>query len=68
MDKRFREIYDNTIPHSTFLSESSIMMCLHQSHQLGVDDVFEWLEMKGYLTDDIRLIRKEWIEEKVKIK
>lgn len=60
MDKRLQEIYDSTIPHSSFLSQSSIVECMHQSYQLGVEDIFEWLQKKGYSNDDLKELRSEW--------
>ena len=66
MDNRLREIYDSEIPHSSFLSESAIINCMRQAHQLGVEDLFEWLDKKGYLSDELKYIRKEWIEQKFK--
>lgn len=64
MDSRFKEIYNNTVPHSSFLSERAILSCLYQSYQMAVDDVFEWLSKNDYLSDDQRIIRKAWMDEK----
>jgi hypothetical protein len=35
MKNELNEIFDNTIPHSTFLSKSSIDSCMMQSYILG---------------------------------
>jgi hypothetical protein len=64
MDKRFKEIYDNTIPHSSFLSERAILSCLYQSYQLGINDVFNWLSKSDYLTDKKDVLIKEFLDEK----
>jgi hypothetical protein len=64
MDKRFKEIYDNTIPHSSFLSERAILSCLYQSYQLGINDVFNWLSKNDYLTDKKDVLIKEFLDEK----
>lgn len=60
MDPRFKEIFDNTIPHSSFLDERSILGCMYQSYQLGYEDVFEWLSKSDFLTDDVKIIKREW--------
>jgi len=35
MNDKLEEIFENTIPHSTFLDKKSIISCMYQSHQLG---------------------------------
>ena len=60
MDGRFSEIFENTIPHSSFLSERAIMSCMHQSYRLGVDDVLEWLKKNDHLTDNISYLIEEF--------
>ena len=35
MKSKLEEIFENTIPHSTFLDKKSIISCMYQSHQLG---------------------------------
>lgn len=59
-DYRFSEIYENTIPHSTFLSESAIESCMHQSYKLGTEDVIKWLLENKHLSDNIQYIVDEW--------
>lgn len=59
-DPRFTEIFENTIPHSTFLSESTIKSCMHQSYKLGTEDVIKWLLENKHLSDNIQYIVDEW--------
>jgi hypothetical protein len=63
MDIRFNEIFDNTIPHSSFLSESSIKSCMHQSYRLGVDDVLDWLKQNEHLSDNISYLIEEFVNQ-----
>ena len=35
MNDKLEVIFENTIPHSTFLDKKSIISCMYQSHQLG---------------------------------
>jgi hypothetical protein len=35
MKEKFEEIYNNTIPHSSFLSKRAIDSCMYQSYMLG---------------------------------
>ncbi len=35
LEEKLEEIYENTIPHYTFLCKKSIIKCMYQSHQLG---------------------------------
>lgn len=60
MDNRFKEIFDNTVPHSSFLTENSIMSCMYPSYQLGADDFINWLIEKNYLTENPKLIQNEF--------
>ena len=60
MDNRLTEIFENTIPHSSFLSERAIKSCMHQSYSLGVDDVLEWLKKNEYLSDNINYLIEEF--------
>ena len=60
MDNRLVEIYENTIPHSSFLSERAIISCMKQSYKMGTQDVLEWLSKMDYLSDNINYIIKEW--------
>lgn len=64
MDIRFNEIFDNTIPHSSFLSESAIKSCMYQSYKLGVDDVLEWLKKNDHLSDNINYLIEEFQNQK----
>lgn len=59
-DPRFTEIFENTIPHSTFLSESAIKSCMHQSYKLGTEDMIKWLLENKHLSDNIQYIVDEW--------
>jgi hypothetical protein len=64
MDTRLDEIYDNTIPHSSFLSEKSIKSCMYQSYRLGMTDVLEWLKKNDHLTDNINYLIQEFENQK----
>lgn len=59
-DSRFTEIFENTTPHSTFLSESAIKSCMYQSYKLGTEDVIKWLLENKHLSDNIQYIVDEW--------
>lgn len=60
MDNRLTEIFENTIPHSAFLSESAIKSCMHQSYNMGVEDVLEWLKKNDHLSDNINYLIEEF--------
>ena len=64
MDIRLTEIFENTIPHSSFLSESAIKSCMHQSYKLGVDDVLEWLKKNDHLSNNINYLIEEFQNQK----
>lgn len=59
MEAEFREIYDNNIPHSTFLSEKAIFSCMYQAYQLGCDEIIDFLLKKKYLNEDAIKIKSE---------
>jgi len=60
MDNRLTEIFENTIPHSSFLSERAIMSCMYQSYNLGIEDVLEWLKKNEHLSDNINYLIEEF--------
>ena len=60
MNDKLEEIFENTIPHSTFLDKKSIISCMHQSYMLGSENVLEWLSKMDYLSDNITYITEEW--------
>lgn len=64
MDIRLTEIFENTIPHSSFLSESAIKSCMYQSYKLGVNDVLEWLKKNDHLSDNINYLIEEFQNQK----
>jgi len=66
MKNKLNEIYENTVPHSVFLSRKSVDSCMVQSYNLGVEDVFEWLSKNDYLSDKVQYIREEWQENQRK--
>ena len=66
MNNKLNEIYDDTIPHHTFLDKSSIMSCMYQSYMLGTEDVLEWLSSMEYLSDNIKYIKDEWYNQQKK--
>jgi hypothetical protein len=41
MKDKLEEIYQHTIPHSAFLSKSSIDSCMYQSYMLGKQENIE---------------------------
>ena len=41
MKDKLEEIYQHTIPHSSFLSKRAIDSCMHQSYMLGKDENIE---------------------------
>lgn len=58
--ERLLEIYDSTIPHSSFLSRQSILSCMYQSYQLASEDIFKWLSENDYLSDNVKLIQEKF--------
>lgn len=60
MENRLSEIFENTIPHSSFLSERAIKSCMYQSYNLGVDDVLDWLKKNEHLSDNINYLIEEF--------
>ena len=64
MDDRLKNIFDRTIPHSSFLDQRSILSCMHQSYQLGCEDLFKWLSESDYLTDDLKILEQEFYSRK----
>ena len=60
MKDELKKIYEDTIPHSTFLDKSSVENCMENSYNLGVNDVLEWLSKQDYLSDNIKYIIEEW--------
>lgn len=60
MDNRLTEIFENTIPHSSFLSERAIMSCMYQSYNLGIEDVLEWLKKNEHLSDNVSYLIEEF--------
>ena len=59
-EDKYEEIFENTIPHSSFLDKRSIISCMHQAYMLGTEDVLEWLSKMDYLSDNIKYIMDEW--------
>jgi hypothetical protein len=41
MKDKLEEIYQHTIPHSTFLSKRAIDSCMYQSYMLGKEENIE---------------------------
>jgi carboxypeptidase C (cathepsin A) len=60
MKDELKKIYEDTIPHSTFLDKPSVEKCMENSYNLGVNDVLEWLSKQDYLSDNIKYIIEEW--------
>jgi beta-lactamase class D len=62
MKPEFKKIYHDMIPHSSFLSEASILSCMYQSYQLGTEDIIDWLSKMDYLNKDVNSIKSEWFK------
>ena len=60
MDNRLTDIFEDTIPHSSFLSESAIKSCMYQSYRLGVEDVLSWLKKNDHLSDNLNYLIEEF--------
>jgi hypothetical protein len=60
MKDKLEEIYENTIPHSSFLSKKAVVNCMEQSYEMGRQDVLQWLSKMDYLSDNINYILEEW--------
>lgn len=59
-EEKYQEIFENTIPHSYFLDKRSIMSCMHQSYQLGQEEILQWLSKMDHLCDNMKYIIDEW--------
>lgn len=64
MNNKFKDIYDNTIPHSSFISESAILSCMHQSYQLAIQDLFEYLSSNGQINGNVKIIQIQFERHK----
>jgi hypothetical protein len=60
MREELNKIYEDTIPHSTFLDKNSVEKCMENSYNLGVRDVLKWLSKMEHLSDNIDYIIDEW--------
>lgn len=49
--KEFEKIYEENIPHNSFLDKESVIKCMMDSYHLGKMDLLEWLSKKDYLSD-----------------
>jgi hypothetical protein len=66
MKEELNKIYEDTIPHSTFLDKISVEKCMENSYNLGVNDVLELLSKQDYLSDNIKYIIEE-LENQTKL-
>jgi len=64
MREELNKIYEDTIPHSTFLDKISVEKCMENSYNLGVKDVLEWLSQMKHLSNNIEYIIEEWNNQK----
>jgi hypothetical protein len=64
MKEELNKIYEDTIPHSTFLDKTSVEKCMENSYNLGVRDVLEWLSKMEHLSENIDYIIEEWNNQK----
>jgi hypothetical protein len=60
MREELNKIYEDTIPHSTFLDKISVEKCMENSYNLGVRDVLKWLSKMEHLSSNIDYIIDEW--------
>jgi hypothetical protein len=60
MKEELNKIYEDTIPHSSFLDKTSVEKCMENSYNLGVKDVLEWLSQMKHLSNNIEYIIEEW--------
>jgi hypothetical protein len=49
--KNFEKIYEENIPHNSFLDKDSVMKSMMESYNLGKLELMEWLSKNDYLTD-----------------
>jgi len=64
MKEELNKIYEDTIPHSSFLDKTSVEKCMKNSYNLGVKDVLEWLSQMKHLSNNIEYIIEEWNNQK----
>ena len=64
MKEELNKIYEDTIPHSSFLDKPSVEKCMENSYNLGVKDVLEWLSQMKHLSNNIEYIIEEWNNQK----
>ena len=58
--KEFEKIYEENIPHNSFLDKESVIKCMMDSYHLGKMDLMEWLSKKDYLSDNKEQLLKEY--------
>jgi hypothetical protein len=60
MKDKLEEIYQHTIPHSTFLSKRAIDSCMYQSYMLGKEENIEnYNKLKKVFLDVLERLNDE---------
>jgi hypothetical protein len=60
MKDKLEEIYQHTIPHSTFLSKRAIDSCMYQSYMLGKEENIEnYNKLKKVFLDVLEKLNDE---------
>lgn len=63
LEKKFDEIIDSEIPHTSFLSEKSVKVCMKESYNLAIEDVLNWLSEQSHLSDNVNYLKEEYINK-----
>lgn len=64
MNKKFQEIYDSNIVHSSFLDINSIENCMKESYDLGVEEILRWVHDVGLFDGSLDQLKLEWSNQK----
>ncbi len=61
--REFEKIYEENLPHNSFLDKDSIMKSMMESYHLGKSDLMEWLSKNDYLTDTKEQLLTEYNQQ-----
>jgi hypothetical protein len=64
MTKKFLEIYENEILHTSFLDKETVLKCMEDSYYLGIKDVLSWMSEMNHISDNLSYIIEEYKNQK----
>jgi hypothetical protein len=68
MTKKFLEIYENEILHTSFLDKETVLKCMEDSYYLGIKDVLSWMSEMNHISDNLSYIIEEYKNQKFYMK